>query len=135
MLRPFEIGICGWKWVANWEGTRWFLVLKVARPKGDELNRLLGACNEAAGGFGLGKLYTGRGQLEGDWTDFFHFSVAWSLVPPGHEETHGELIYGEVWRAVESINVSMDALKVKIGDVVISILMDRQDNDNRGLVA
>jgi len=47
----------GVDWAGNESSTRWFLVLRVSRPDNDDLNRLLGGCNEVAEGFGVPALY------------------------------------------------------------------------------
>lgn len=46
------------EWVSNYEETRWFLVLRVAKPNGDELNKLLHICNATVRKFGQLPLYT-----------------------------------------------------------------------------
>src|SRR5689334_9596124 len=80
------------KWVSNHERTRWFLVLHVARPVSDGLNRLLALSNRALAAFNQPSLYAssrgarrnrapvahGRGQdlseSSGDYSDCFHIS-------------------------------------------------------------
>lgn len=42
---PFQISFKSLAWVANSERSRWFLVLRVSRPDGDELQRLLNISN------------------------------------------------------------------------------------------
>ncbi|EHY53933.1 poly(U)-specific 3'-to-5' RNA exonuclease [Exophiala dermatitidis] len=56
-LQPFTVHVTGLDWVANQDGSRWFLVLKLSRPDNDELNTLLAVCNEVARRFGLQPLY------------------------------------------------------------------------------
>ncbi|KAF2806798.1 uncharacterized protein BDZ99DRAFT_448347 [Mytilinidion resinicola] len=63
-VRPFDIEATTLKWVPNYERTRWFLVLGLARPEGDELNKLLDACNVTAVEFGQPELYSGSGSNE-----------------------------------------------------------------------
>ncbi|KAF2467385.1 uncharacterized protein BDR25DRAFT_266781, partial [Lindgomyces ingoldianus] len=58
-VRPFGIRFASLKWVPNFERNRWFLVLSIAKPPQNELNRLLDACNEAAERCGYPGLYTG----------------------------------------------------------------------------
>ncbi|KAI4152509.1 MAG: hypothetical protein LQ340_002878 [Diploschistes diacapsis] len=68
------------KWVPNYPRTRWFLVLALARPEGNQLNKLLAACNKVARRFGQGELYSGGGS--GAAT-----AVGSGAVPaPGEEE-------------------------------------------------
>ena len=47
----------GLHWVSNYEGNRWFLVLRANRPKCDTLNRLLQVSNAAAAAFQQPLLY------------------------------------------------------------------------------
>ncbi|EOD49028.1 hypothetical protein UCRNP2_4236 [Neofusicoccum parvum UCRNP2] len=74
--RPFDALFEGLKWVPNFDRSRWFLVLGVRRPLGDDLNRLLLAANRAAKKFGYSELYSsgkdkdqhGEGvDMAGDW--------------------------------------------------------------------
>jgi U6 snRNA phosphodiesterase len=57
---PFKIQFGKLKWVPNFERNRWFLVLGIEKPLGDELNRLLHACNKATADCGHPGLYTGE---------------------------------------------------------------------------
>ncbi|KAI9785833.1 MAG: poly(U)-specific 3'-to-5' RNA exonuclease [Peltula sp. TS41687] len=56
-VRPFEVSFADLDWVANYEQTRWFLVLRLARSVEGNLGRLLNVCNEAAGAFRQPLLY------------------------------------------------------------------------------
>ncbi|CAL3972435.1 unnamed protein product [Diplocarpon coronariae] len=56
-IRPFDISFDGLKWVANFEGTRWFLVLRIPRPRDDGLNKLLFVCNSIVRQYGQPPLY------------------------------------------------------------------------------
>ncbi|MCJ1478720.1 poly(U)-specific 3'-to-5' RNA exonuclease [Lambiella insularis] len=56
-IRPFEVHVNGWKWEPNFEKTRWFLVLQLARPSADSLNMLLWASNQTALALGKPTLY------------------------------------------------------------------------------
>ncbi|KAL8732638.1 MAG: hypothetical protein Q9166_002613 [cf. Caloplaca sp. 2 TL-2023] len=47
----------GLRWVANFEHNRWFLVIHVKKPPGDELNKLLKASNKLAHKYGQPALY------------------------------------------------------------------------------
>ncbi|OCK77080.1 hypothetical protein K432DRAFT_359258 [Lepidopterella palustris CBS 459.81] len=131
-VRPFEIVFTTLKWVPNFERTRWFLVLGIARPTNDELNRLLQACNQAAEVFGLPRLYTGDGDTRHekqnsqpqDLSSSFHISIAWTLAEP-LPETHALLTSDPVARFVDTdvrkLEVGFEAVKVKIGNVVSTV--------------
>ncbi len=45
-------------WVANFEETRWFLVLRIEKPESDSLNKLLHVCNKVVQEYGQPPLYT-----------------------------------------------------------------------------
>ena len=45
------------RWVANYERNRWFLVVRVKRPPGEQLNKLLRASNRVAQTFNQPCLY------------------------------------------------------------------------------
>ncbi|KAL8870059.1 MAG: hypothetical protein Q9215_004325 [Flavoplaca cf. flavocitrina] len=47
-IKPFTVGLGSLHWVANYEKNRWFLVVRVKKPPGDQLNKLLQASNQAA---------------------------------------------------------------------------------------
>ena len=54
----FTVVVKGLEWVANYESTRWFLVLKLEKPPQDDLNKLLQFSNQTATAFGQPPLYT-----------------------------------------------------------------------------
>ena len=56
-------------WVANFEATRWFLVLRLTKPAGNELNRLLQISNQVASNFGQPSLYSPSVQAENRATE------------------------------------------------------------------
>ncbi|KAL8822858.1 MAG: hypothetical protein Q9191_006414 [Dirinaria sp. TL-2023a] len=56
--RPFEVSIKGLSWVANYEGNRWFLVMQLAKPVEDGLNKLLQVSNWSAQAFNQPWLYS-----------------------------------------------------------------------------
>ncbi|PVH83419.1 hypothetical protein DL98DRAFT_413198 [Cadophora sp. DSE1049] len=56
-IRPFDITFTGLKWVANFERTRWFLVLSILKPESDGLNKLLHVCNSVVKQYGQPPLY------------------------------------------------------------------------------
>ncbi|KAI9806916.1 MAG: poly(U)-specific 3'-to-5' RNA exonuclease [Piccolia ochrophora] len=57
VVRPFSISFCSLDWVANFEQTRWFLVLRLATPSPPALNRLLRLSNRTVEAFGQLPLY------------------------------------------------------------------------------
>ncbi|MCJ1361236.1 poly(U)-specific 3'-to-5' RNA exonuclease [Acarospora aff. strigata] len=59
-VRPFEVSFKALDWVPNHENTRWFLVLRLERPRDDSLNRLLCISNKALGSFRQPPLYATR---------------------------------------------------------------------------
>ncbi|KAH7319330.1 U6 snRNA phosphodiesterase Usb1 [Rhexocercosporidium sp. MPI-PUGE-AT-0058] len=56
-IRPFDITFTGLKWVANFEKTRWFLVLSIPKPEADGLNKILHVCNSVVKQYGKPPLY------------------------------------------------------------------------------
>ena len=58
----FQLDVADLHWVSNLESTRWFLVLGIMKPEGNELNRLLRVSNQAALDFGQPSLYTSSPQ-------------------------------------------------------------------------
>ncbi|KAK5700171.1 poly(U)-specific 3'-to-5' RNA exonuclease [Elasticomyces elasticus] len=93
-VRVFDAVPGGLRWHPNELRTRWFLVLQLRKPEGDELAKLLRSCNEIAGEFEQPLLYTqdsimgeplDAAKHEGRQTDEggkFHISLAWSLTEP-----------------------------------------------------
>ena len=144
-VRSFSFDFQGLKWVPNFERNRWFLVLSIKRPAQDELNRLLYACNEAAGRCGHPALYSGgegdgpmsendptsppkdkqkqqhHGQMA-DHSAYFHISIAWNLIEPDPEWI--SVVQDiDVSKYMSSPKATFDAVKVKIGNVVHSIVL------------
>ncbi|KAL8716935.1 MAG: hypothetical protein Q9225_005773 [Loekoesia sp. 1 TL-2023] len=56
-VKAFTVILSGLRWVANYENNRWFLVVQVQKPPGDELNKLLRASNKVANEYGQPYLY------------------------------------------------------------------------------
>lgn len=105
--RPFDATFEGLRWVPNFDRSRWFLVLGVARPEGDALNRLLRAANRAAGRFGFPELYGGDGGRErgGEGVDM---GGGWGGVSakPGGKKEGGRAVSGKDDRS-EAFHVSL----------------------------
>jgi hypothetical protein len=143
----FRFKFSSLKWVPNYERNRWFLVLSIEKPAQNELNALLNACNNAAEKCGRPGLYVGgRGdgpmdddaghegskrrkseQSEGehnDYSDRFHITIAWNLEEPDPEWT--SLIKTiDVSKYIQSPQASFDAVKVRVGNVVHNIALER----------
>lgn len=59
-LHPFAVRLASSpRWVSNADRSRWFLVVGLEPPPGNELNRLLHACNQVAEAWGMPRLYQG----------------------------------------------------------------------------
>ncbi|CBF85007.1 hypothetical protein AN1508.2 [Aspergillus nidulans FGSC A4] len=130
----FEVQIDSLDWVSNFERTRWFYVLRVKRPEGDGLNRLLHISNRSLGLFNQPPLYAplfnsksgtqpsirvSKPTSTGDYTECFHISIAWSLEEPSAEEKKSmESI--DIQR-LKALKIKFDCLKAKIGNNVSSI--------------
>ncbi|KAL4765119.1 HVSL domain-containing protein [Aspergillus foveolatus] len=133
-ISPFEVQIDSLDWVSNFERTRWFYVLRVKRPNGDCLNRLLHISNRSLGLFNQPPLYAplfnsksgtqpsirgSKPASTGDYTKCFHISIAWSLEEPSAEEKKSmESI--DIQR-LKALKIKFDCLKAKIGNNVSSI--------------
>jgi hypothetical protein len=104
----------GLDWVPNFEKTRWFLVLRLKRPGGNDLNRLLDICNGIVEEYGQPPLYASQkatnlqSKDDGrpvkrvcneknlmasmndkvemqDFSSAFHVSIGWTLEQPTME--------------------------------------------------
>lgn len=65
-VSTFEVAVKGLEWVANYEKTRWFLVLKLERASQNGLNKLLHLSNQTVANFGQPPLYTDLLQYSAD---------------------------------------------------------------------
>ena len=149
--KAFDLHLDGLKWAPNHERTRWFLAAGIARPKQDVLNRLLKACNDVASIHGLPKLYAAMkesrataisegpftqrtpsdagqsipNEFPEDYTDRFHFSLAWTLDTPTSIHRTGLISKApQDLTKLSEIVVSIRSVKVKIGNVIRSIPLD-----------
>ena len=130
----------------NFEKTRWFLVLQLAQPGKDELNKLLQLCNQVAKAFDQPTLYavaeysnvslksTKRGresreterskkedlddsrQACKDFSNKFHISIAWRLDPPPPAIT--EYLKSLDMKSLREMQVVVKAVKIKVGNSV-----------------
>lgn len=124
--------------MANYEKTRWFLVLRIKKPDNDALNRLLHLCNRTLAQFDQPPLYakashssrtsSHRQSDEGssDYSDCFHISLAWSLLEPNHKEC--ERVEATDLKALRGLRVRFDSVKAKIGNHVESIPLPKGIN-------
>lgn len=170
LFQGFSIIFDGLDWTPNAEGTRWFLALRINRPEGNQLNKLLYSCNQVADLFGLPRLYgkpsvTDRYQCsdphmrndtavggsgkriqineadaatgeEEDFTDCFHFSIAWTLDPPIPQSETGRpaQVERQIWDEVKKLRVWFTEVKVKIGNSVSSMPFANQNEENKGIL-
>ncbi|KAK4565480.1 poly(U)-specific 3'-to-5' RNA exonuclease [Recurvomyces mirabilis] len=94
--RTFSAKPVSLRWHSNETSTRWFLVLQLGRPPGDELAKLLTASNTVASAFDQPLLYAGDEEAatqsgpadDEERAGRFHISVAWSLEPQTTSGTH-----------------------------------------------
>ncbi|OAX79271.1 hypothetical protein ACJ72_06413 [Emergomyces africanus] len=137
-IHPFFVRMDGLDWVSNFEKTRWFLVLRVIKPKNNELNRLLAISNQSLSAFRQPPLYqipppaTMRAQKRdtetprtqrsktsatvADYSEYFHISIAWSLTEPSLEDKQRVALVE--LGGVKGIEVHFDSVKLKIGNSV-----------------
>lgn len=132
-------------WVSNTERTRWFLVLRLKKPKDDNLNRLLRISNQILGSYGQPSLYAAeKGSENGgskhdksksrlteaeDFTNCFHISLAWSLTEPSLEEQ--ERVSSIALDEMKFLEISFSSVKAKIGNVVHSLNLESLWFDNK----
>lgn len=149
-IHSFEVQPRGLDWVPNFDATRWFLVLRLRRPPGDGLNKLLRVCNAVVEEWGQGGLYTqqpaqhreardgkkksktgvastlstGEDEEEvNDLSDSFHISVAWTLDAPSPAavEYARARSKGDFFKEVQDITFTVEEVKVKVGNVVTTV--------------
>jgi U6 snRNA phosphodiesterase len=133
-VNPFHVRATTLDWVANQDKSRFFLVLKLAKPTGDELNKLLWICNAVADQFDLPLLYSVKGGVQtglqsgagdqkngqtADKSHAFHISVAWTLDEP-NDEIRRHLANAQDDQLGE-LKVSFSILKLKLGNTVVDL--------------
>jgi hypothetical protein len=141
-VKPFTVNFSEIAWYPNYERTRWFLSLSAEKPQSNELNRLLGACNDACVAMEQPELYVAqkagpidrrkerkrrrsettkrRSEAEieiPDCSSSFHISLAWSLETQKLADGKDEVAPGEL----KVLATSFDCVKVKIGNTVTSL--------------
>lgn len=136
-------------WAPNHDRTRWFLVLTTHQPQYDELNRLLECCNSVCAEFELPTLYTSQrssttkkasaqplrpisaGITHTDEADdHFHFSIGWQLCAPSNSKTTFHGIDPDCLESVKNLRAEFSAVKVKIGNTISSLSLQRDDHDS-----
>jgi hypothetical protein len=116
-ISPFDLWLSSshLRWEPNFERTRYFLVIGMDTPLGDELKGLLGLVNSVVQRLGYRALYDGDG-VDGR----FHVSLAWRLTSPTQrmEEALSDVVDE---RPGVGMEINVKNLKVKIGNVVTSM--------------
>lgn len=149
-VSPFEVALADLKWVPNYDGNRWFLVLGIVRPAHNELNQLLEACNKACSAYGHPQLYATQRQsakrrrishdasvTESDHSDAFHFSIAWNLdgsTLDFEQLKSSDKVISMMEQDIKPIHVHFDSIKLKIGNVVTSIPLGKQPGQSSSIL-
>ncbi|KAJ5641824.1 hypothetical protein N7490_005824 [Penicillium lividum] len=109
-ISPFFLTPDGLKWVSNYERTRWFLVLHVAKPEQDSLNGLLHLSNRVLDGFNQPPLYASRNTPHTqDFSDCFHISLAWTLNEPSQEDK--DRVSATDLKPLQHLKIQFDSVK------------------------
>jgi U6 snRNA phosphodiesterase len=128
------------EWVHNHDRTCYFLVLRLSRPRGNDLNKLLSASNAAAKSLGLGELYHGPEEhptgdkdtrLEGEKSrgverdSCFHISIAWMLRAPS--ESARTVLHDVLSRDFVETPIRFECVKIKIGNVIHDVALPAEE--------
>jgi len=153
--------VAGIEWVANHERTRWFLVLKLAKPAGNSLNVLLWASNQTAVEFSQPPLYTTpelqlpenqrkprrsleRGKTstpsrpkllfngQSDCSTCFHISIAWSLGAPSENLSASTMALD--MGGLANMRLVVSNVKAKVGNAVTSIPLPTKTVNAKGIL-
>jgi hypothetical protein len=140
------------QWHPNEDRTRWFLVLRVA-DSNDELMKLLRACNSVADSYDQPRLYEEdeprhskhkqgvqmNQERDSQAAKKFHISIAWSLQRPTESGvTNAGKSFGDgtdLPRSVRSLSVGFGEVKVRIGQDVTSLSLDRKRRRSSGVLS
>jgi hypothetical protein len=140
------------QWHPNEDRTRWFLVLRVA-DSNDELMKLLRACNSVADSYDQPRLYEENEprhskhkqgvqmnqERDSQAAKKFHISIAWSLQRPtesGVTNAGKSFRDGtDLPRSVRSLSVGFGEVKVRIGQDVTSLSLDRKRRRSSGVLS
>jgi hypothetical protein len=153
-VKSFKTRLEQLQWHPNEDRTRWFLVLRVA-DSNDELTKLLRACNSVADTYGQPRLYQEDGHGPGQSkhkqgvqmnqernsqvAKKFHISIAWSLQRPfGSGVTNAGRSFGDgtdLPSSVRSLSVGFGEVKVRIGQDVTSLSLDRKRRRSSGVLS
>ncbi|OBT77197.1 hypothetical protein VF21_04082 [Pseudogymnoascus sp. 05NY08] len=146
-INPFPITFNDCDWASNYEGTRWFLALQVAKPLEDNLNKLLRVCNDTVQSHGQPPLYAAAAtpdpdtpaqtklapqppsnspSPQKDLSSSFHISIAWTLTaPPRTSDTPKYPSAPEIAKLNSaSTRIIASEIKAKIGNVGGCIIRD-----------
>ncbi|EME78972.1 uncharacterized protein MYCFIDRAFT_120758, partial [Pseudocercospora fijiensis CIRAD86] len=123
-VRAFEVQPLELVWHPNEHRTRWFLVLRLQRPAGDELKNLLKTCNALAKSLDQPLLYA---ECHNEASDAFHISIAWSLKPQGSKSSGvgatPQSASADALGRLEALRVGFSDVKVRVGQDVTSIAL------------
>jgi len=154
-LSTFEVSLDQLLWAPNHDWSRWFLVVGIRKPSGDELNKILQCCNSHCRELDLPTLYapvesarTGKTasaapirrreptqiQEQDDHSDFFHFSIGWMLEEPEESQKDFSATDKRLLDEISSIKVCFDSVKVKIGNTISSISLHKDAKRKRGIL-
>lgn len=136
----FKVVPAGIRWVHNFDMSRYFLILTLRRPPGDELHTLLTTCNRVARKYNLAELYmnahptvvgipsksTSVGEVIPVTTkpqdhDKFHISIGWTLHKP--DSSIEEPILKPA--SFEDFKISFDNVLLKIGSNISTINLEQ----------
>ena len=155
-ISRFTVACCKAEWHRTPESGRSFLVLRVrssqaTSPTGaaatsnsnPELTGLLRLCNATAKSYGQPGLYLWAEGNGGDVDDdgeervgrAFHLSIAWSFAEPSEgllKATEGVFSSPEAARRIQEVQIPIDGVKVKIGNVVTHAALQDPDVRARG---
>ncbi|TVY34055.1 U6 snRNA phosphodiesterase [Lachnellula subtilissima] len=162
-IRPFEFAFSGLDWVANFENTRWFLVLRIQKPEFDSLNKLLHVCNTVVQDYGQPSLYAkatsrnttkstkwhkqetskNRSSAESskaywsnlqDFSGAFHISIAWTLASPSEDLLAlTKSIAIDDFQDVAQTRVNIQEIKAKVGNAVANMPLHANIQEATGL--
>ncbi|KAF2766885.1 hypothetical protein EJ03DRAFT_255465, partial [Teratosphaeria nubilosa] len=117
-VRTFATKALNLRWHPNEMSTRWFLVLGLEKSTGNELPKLLAACNDVAAEFQQPLLYA-EGGKEAAAEGKFHISIGWSL--DADDYVCGAENQSGLSDAVRDLELAFSEVKVRIGQDVSTI--------------